>query len=185
MNFFKMFRRKTSREVRPLRIEGCTVPMTPKPDDAELAAQALLESMADGRRGRGGHHPAAVRRQATDGVKGAAYYRDLRERIRESRAAEKRLALRYLAYCEQELAQIENGKLKIENDGDSENNHPSSIVNYQLLERGLYEQQEVAEREGGELLARWRHCLVDVIVRKTNLIENADDKYNQTTDLTD
>ena len=38
-------KRKEHREAQPLRIEGCRTHLTPEPDDAELAAQALLESI--------------------------------------------------------------------------------------------------------------------------------------------
>jgi hypothetical protein len=34
------------------------------------------------------------------------------------------------------------------------------------MEQGLYLLQDCAEREGGELMKRWQHCLADVLVKR-------------------
>lgn len=135
--------RKAIGEPKPLRIEGAVTTMTPEPDDAEMAALALFESLSPdpSPKKKGGKkqtepHPAE---------KGTAeYYHALAERVHEVRAAEVRMAMRYVAYCEQEL-----------------------LHNPQLaeLERGLYRHLDTVEREGGELKRRWQHCLAEVIVR--------------------
>ena len=43
-----IFHKKQKQEPKPLRVEDVApAPMTPEPDDAELAAMALLEKMAE------------------------------------------------------------------------------------------------------------------------------------------
>lgn len=157
----KYFRRKTATptpqqkgqgvEPVPLRIEGVKpAPLTPQPDDAELAAQALLESLSSG--------PSPVERgeaKGTDlplqgGARGASYYHALADRIRTARTAEARLVLRLLASVEEQLAE------------------PTALYRGQWgdTERKLYRAMDVAEREGGELHRRWQHCLANVLVRR-------------------
>ena len=130
----------------PFRIEGVSTALTPHPDDAELAAQALLESMMDG-----GMKKGETRREKTENpAQGTpAYYRALAVKIRTAREQERRAAMRYVAYVEEQLA---NGR--------------RPIVDGQSLERGLYGHQDAVERGGGELLRRWRHCLAECIVRQ-------------------
>ena len=150
----KVFRGRGQREARPLRIEGVRTVMTPQPDDAELAAQALLESMSEPKKGKRS-------RRAVEPEKGTPeYYRRLSEKIRTSRAAEARRTMRYLAYCEEQL------------DAPAISHHPSAIED---LERGLYLHQDIAEREGGELLRRWQHCLAEVIVRQMSASSSEED----------
>ena len=135
----------------PLRIEGVKpASLTPQPDDAELAAQALLESLSPG--------PSPVERGGTTandiplqgGQRGASYYHALADRIRTARTAEARLTMRLLATVEEQLA--EQTELYRGQWGDTE--------------RKLYRSMDVAEREGGELHRRWQHCLANVIVRQ-------------------
>lgn len=128
--------RKAIHEPKPLRIDGTTTSMTAEPDDAELAAMALLASLA------GSRLAAAEPQPAEKGT--AAYFHSLAERVREGRAAEVKMAMRYVAYCEQELT-----------------NH-SQLTE---LERGLYRHLDIVDREGGELKRRWQRCLAEVIVR--------------------
>ena len=134
----------------PFRIEGVITALTPHPDDAELAAQALLESMRDG-----GMKKGEARREETENpAQGTpAYYRALAVKIRTAREQETRLALRYVAWCEEQL-----GKDRACPSPDSA--APAG------LERGLYDHQDAVERAGGELLRRWRHCLAECIVRQ-------------------
>lgn len=146
MDFLKFIKRGRARhcEPRPLRIDGVRTTMTAAPDDAELAAQALLESMSDnGKRKRS--KKAAEPKHGTP-----EYYRRLSEKIRESRAAEARLTMRFLTHCEEQLA-LPKELYVGQNDE---------------MERELYRRQDIAEREGGELLRRWQHCLAEVIVRQ-------------------
>lgn len=125
--------------VRTMRIDGVKVPkMTAKPDDAELAAQALLEHMS---------HPKKNEKKSKQPKEGTAqYYQQMSDKIREAHAAEARNALRYLAYTEQELKE-----------------NPS-MEQLAEIERGLYQYQDAAEREGGELKSRWQHCIAECIL---------------------
>ena len=171
MNFFKrIFHRKRERDVRPLRIEGVKTSLTKTPDEQELAAQALLESLgsdkrkvktASKREQNGARTSSAEREQARPQGKSGQpakgtpeYYRTLSTKIRESRAAEARLTMRYLAYCEEQLAL------------------PKELYVGQIaeMEVELYKRQTIAEREGGELLRRWQHCLAEVIVRQMSAV---------------
>ena len=132
----------------PLRIEGVKpAPLTPEPDDAELAAQALLESMAATQPPKGG---AVAAETPPSGGRGAAYYHALADRIRTARTAEARLTMRLLASVEEQLAE------------------PTALYRGQWgdTERKLYRALDIAEREGGELHRRWQHCLANVLVRQ-------------------
>ena len=149
MSFFKrIFHRKRERDVRPLRIEGVKTSLTKTPDEQELAAQALLESLGSDKR----KVKSEKTRQPAKGT--PEYYRTLSTKIRESRAAEARLTMRYLAYCEEQLAL------------------PKELYVGQIaeMEGELYKRQTIAEREGGELLRRWQHCLAEVIVRQMSAV---------------
>ncbi len=147
MRFFNIFRRKSQKSVRSLRIDGVSTKMTPRPDDAELAAQALLEHMSAPK--DRGKKPAG--KQPKEGS--AAYYKQLRGKISDAHAAEARDAQRYLAYTEEELKENPGLEQLIE------------------IEQGLYRFQDCTEREGGELKTRWQHCLADVLVKR-NQAEN-------------
>ena len=165
----KYFRRKTATQTPqqkgqgvepvPLRIEGVKpAPLTPEPDEAELAAQALLESMcdvrskmedirdvaADAHQPSKSHQPSAISHHTSE------YYHALAERIRTARTAEARLAMRLLASVEEQLAE------------------PTALYRGQWgdTERKLYRALDIAEREGGELHRRWQHCLANVLVRR-------------------
>ena len=157
----KFFRRRHADETaeqqpsatpQPLRIEGVEpAPLTPEPDDAELAAQALLESMCDVR-----SKMEDVREVAADAhqpsVRDAAYYHALAERIQLARDQATRRTMRFVAWCEQEL---EKRDLPIEGKG--------SLAQ---MEAELYKRIDTIERVGGELKRRWQHCLAEVIVRQ-------------------
>ena len=129
--------------------------LTPEPDNAELAAQALLESMCDG---RGKKEDAGRKRQPSD-THDTAYYHQLADRIQAAHAAEIRAALRYVAYCEQELQKMEEGMGKMEDD------RQASVIEH--LERDLYRHLGTVEREGGELKKRWQNCMAECVVRQT------------------
>ena len=142
MQFRNLFRVKRFKpEPKSLRIDGVSTKMTPKPDDAELAAQALLEHMSEPK----GKKPkkAAQPKEGTP-----EFYQQLSGKIKEAHAAEARSALRYLSYTEEEL---------------KENPTMDQLIE---IEQGLYLLQDCAEREGGELMKRWQHCLADVLVKR-------------------
>lgn len=158
----KIFRRDPSYQKdgvgERLHIEGAHTQLTPEPDDAEVAAEALLESLCEesgsmSRRRfkwfKGGVATGSQQtRQAQDGT--AEYYRELAERVKEAHEMEARLTVRHLAYCEQELR---NPLLNAEQLAE--------------LERGLYRHLDAVDREGGELKRRWQHVLAEVVVKET------------------
>lgn len=147
---------------QPLRIEGIPeAPFTPEPDDAELAAQALLELM-----GGQAQAPQPPKEQAPKPPKGGcppeetpplggrgagAYYRQLASRIREAHAKAARQAARFIYNCE---LMLQNRHLPLYGSGS-----------VQMLEAELYKRIDIIEREGGELKRRWQHCLAEVTVR--------------------
>lgn len=154
---------------QPLRIEGVKpASLTPEPDDAELAAQALLESMCDVRSKKedvrevanDAHQPipaeAPTRSLSTishqPSVRDAAYYRRLAERIRLARDQATLRTMRFVTWCEHEL---EKRDLPIEGKGS-----------LGQMEAELYKRIDTIERVGGELKHRWQHCLAEVIVRQ-------------------
>ena len=184
----KIFRRKHTTpspagngvgERLPLRIEGVKpAPLTAEPDDAELAAQALLDTLASeeffaeqsGKAERRvkseefataqhdstaqPHQPipadAPTRSLSTISHHTSEYYHALADRIRTARTAEARLTMRLLASVEEQLAE------------------PTALYRGQWgdTERKLYRAMDIAEREGGELHRRWQHCLANVLVRQ-------------------
>lgn len=147
MKIFKnIFRRKEKQEPQPLRLDGvAAAPITPKPDDAENAAAALMQHLSgdDGRRDGD---------RAKKQPKGsAAYYQQMAERVIAGRDIEARMARRFVSYVEEQLS----GHL------------PAQAEQMLLtnLEQGLYDHLDTIEREGGDLKKRWQHCLADVTVR--------------------
>lgn len=143
----KNFFRQKQPTPQPLRIEGVRIELTPQPDDAEVAAEALLKSLSQ--KADKDHKPQPTQAPPEQGT--PAYYRRLSDRIREDRETETRLALRFVAYCEQEL-------------------HSPLLPTGRIagLERELYQRIDIVEREGGELKRRWQHCLADITVRLMN-----------------
>ena len=190
MNIKDLFTRKKNdapqepvQEPQPLSIEGIPpAPLTPEPDDAEIAAQALLEMMAakrqerrHGKAGRRDNGKAAGRdneiTESRDNDKGggdaprtAAYYRHLAWRMQKAREAARLRVTRFLAFVEQELK-----KPHLPTFGDG---------SLGLLEAELFKRQDIVEREKGELLRRWQHCLALVTVRLMNATHNLDDNDN-------
>jgi len=156
-------KRETAQLPPLLRIEGIAdAPLTPEPDDAELAAQAVLALLASekgkvkseefletfGTSGQG-RAAAAGSHQPKEGTR--EYYEALAVRIRRAHETERRAAMRATAYCEQQLKQRQ-----LPEDGDG------SLA---YVERILYKHLDTVEREGGELKRRWQHCLAEVTVR--------------------
>lgn len=162
MKFIKKLFGNLQKDVQPqaLRIDGIAeAPLTPAPDDAELAAQAVLEMMCDGRGkmedGRGSHQPSAIEYQPSAlSPQTSEYYHQLANRIRLARQTSRLHTTRFVAYCERTLQRPD-----LPEDG------PDSLS---LLEKELYKRIDTVEREGGELKRRWQHCLAEVTVRRMN-----------------
>jgi hypothetical protein len=174
MRFFTIYRRKKMKDpVRTLRIDGIKTTITPKPDDAELAAQALLESMAAPKvRSQSSCVPLVASEQSSSAdirPQTSAYYKDLSEKIKAAHEHDRRMATRYVAYVEEQLS---TPLAHREGQGESP---------FATLERGLYQHQDAIEREGGELKQRWQKCLALVIVKQyktktnTDLTDDADE----------
>ncbi len=142
---FHSNRKEESGEAMPLCIEAMpAAPLTPEPDDAEAAAAALLDSMAT--------QPKSRNNGKSTPAKGSTvYYHFLSSRIRDARGQERRAAMRFVAFAEKTLGN--NSKLA-------------------ELEQGLFKHQDTVEREGGELLRRWQHCLAEVTVRLMEEVKN-------------
>ena len=152
-----MFKDNENRDPRPLRIDGVgEAPMTLEPDDAELAAQALLETMAGG--GEDKKDTEVKQEQPASGT--PDYYRRVAEKVRQARYDSLLRAVRFLAFCEQEL---ENPSLPATG--------PGSLA---LLEAELYKRIDTVDREGGDLKRRWQHCLARVTVRLMEKAEKED-----------
>lgn len=149
-----IFHKKQKQEPKPLRVKDVApAPMTQEPDDAELAAMALLEKMAEikGVSRNDGITESGDNGKKKDAPHDAAYYKKLAERIRKAHESANLRTQRFLAFCEQELK-----KHDLPKEG------PGSLG---LLEAELYKRLDVIERHGGELKRRWQHCLATVTVR--------------------
>ena len=141
----------------PLRIEGTNpAPLTPEPDDAELAATALLESMAEVSSSKfqvSSNEAAANLKPETcqPETRDAAYYYALADRIRAARDDSRRRTLRFVAWAEGQLALP---SLPVTG--------PGSL---QLIERELLKRVDFIEQMGDRLKQRWQHALAVVTVR--------------------
>ena len=183
MKFRNLFNRKRhdkpqeqASAPQPLAIEGIPqAPLTLEPDDAELAAQALLEMMAAKqhyhRHGKGTrlNNEKTVSRdkekKETDSPRTASYYRHLARKMQAAREATRLRVTRFLAFVEQE---VKKPNLPTYGDGS-----------LGLLEAELYKRIDIVEREGGELKRRWQHCLALVTVR---LMDAARNEHTDDTD---
>lgn len=167
MNIKNLFHRKRKEPDEPQTVEGAErVPMTAEPDEAELAAQALLEVMIERKAAkrktkkasRKSKKPEVQSNEKADGktenpadLQTAEHYHQLAERIRLAYDTSRRRTQRFLSFCEQELQRRDipaYGK--------------GSIA---LLEAELYKRIDIVEREGGELKKRWQNCLAEVTLR--------------------
>ena len=155
---FSLFRHNQPSPVPcQLRIEGIApAPLTPDADEAEKAAEAFIASL-EAKNEKMKKCKNEKGRQPEKGT--AEYYKQLAERIKEKQAEEARAALRYVAYCEEQLAKNEKMK-ELKNEKDS-----SLFTLHSSLEAGLYRHMDVVDRAGGDLKRRWQHCLADVTVR--------------------
>lgn len=157
----------------PLRIEGVgDAPMTPEPDDAEIAAQAILEIMLE-KKAKEKKHRKSAKDHKGDGkdkpgkdkadTNSVAYYQHLSKHIGEAYREGRQRALRFTCYCEQQLA---DPSLPLYGKGS-----------LSLLEAELYKRLDVVEREGGDLKKRWQHCLAEVTIRLMNASTKTNDKH--------
>ena len=183
--FKKLFRKDSSPRggqegAVPLTIEGTHTNITLEPDDAELAAQALLELMArpthspyrGGRGAAGAANPSSEESLPSRGVlEGSAYYHALADRIREAHAKAARQATRFIYNCELEL---QKPRLPLYGDGS-----------VQMLETELYKRIDIIDREGGELKRRWQHCLAEVTVRLMKSTPPEEKPHTDNTDNTE
>lgn len=164
MQIRNIFHRKRKEPDEPQPIEGAArVPMTAEPDDAELAAQALLEVMIERKASKKKAKKVAKKSEVqsdektdgktedTDNSQTVEYYERLADRIRMAYDASRRRAMRFLSFCEQELQ-----KRNVPAYGKG------SIA---LLEVELYKRIDIVEREGGELKKRWQNCLAEATLR--------------------
>lgn len=199
MNIRNFFRKRTTprharegqgEDLLPLRIEGIgQAPLTPEPDDAELAAAALLELLVSSGKSQVSSKHARKRPEAKgsttaepetlrsalplgssknlkpktsdDTARDARYYRHLADRIRQTREVQRQRCVRFLAFVEQELRKRH---LPVYGDGS-----------LGLLEAELYKRMDIVDREGGELKRRWQHCLAEVTVRLMKAAHDGDE----------
>ncbi len=154
-----IFKHKKPMPPMPLRIQGVEeAPMTPEPDDTEIAVQAILEILLE--------KNAKKKKTACKGckesndkqkhgeTKSVAYYQHLSKYMSEAYRAARLRALRFICFCEQ---QLENPDLPAYGHG--------SVA---LLEAELYKRLDIVEREGGDMKKRWQNCLAEVTFRLLN-----------------
>jgi hypothetical protein len=203
MDIKKFFRRKEEGKAQeqtaqphPLAIEGIPpAPLTPEPDEAEIAAQALLEHLSEECRvkskefatARGRHR----RRKDTDPTRtevvGHASKRDGRGKqsseaspTMQSSEASPTMAqqhkTRNAEYYRHLAAKMrvarEATRLRVKRflafcEQELKKPHLPTFGegSLGLLEAELYKRLDIVEHEGGELLRRWQHCLALVTVR--------------------
>lgn len=174
MNIHHIFHHEHKGNDTPMSkpIDGAeNIPMTAEPDEAEIAAQAVLEIILEKKEASSKKHQKRGNAEATKGHNSkndntehdADYYRHLAERIREAYAAARQRALRFTCYCEQQLA---DPSLPLYGKGS-----------LSLLEAELYKRLDVVEREGGDLKKRWQHCLAEVTIRLMNASTQTNGKH--------
>lgn len=168
-------RRKESETPQPLKIDGVgEAPMTMEPDNAELAAQALLEVMIDKQKrrrkkadvyeatGNAGKSGESVESGKPSFLQTSEYYHQLSDRIRQAYGSSRQRTLRFLCYCEQQLR-----------------NHDIPLFgagSLNLLQTELLKRIDVVDRVGGEIKARWQHCLAEVTLRQIEASARSDDE---------
>ena len=173
-----IFRRNKQKEPeipQPLKIDGVgEAPITMEPDNAELAAQALLEVMIDKQKRRrkksdiyeasykDGKSGESVESGKPNTLQTVTYYHELADRIRQAYASSRQRTLRFLCYCEQQLR-----------------NHDIPLFgadSLNLMQAELLKRIDVVDRVGGEIKARWQHCLAEVTLRQIEASARSDDE---------
>ena len=199
----KIFRRKREDETagqqeqqtpQPLRIEGMTqAPLTPEPDDAELAAAALLELQVQevqsskfkvlGRAKRQSRLQSATASESTAenlehgtlNAEGVAS--DKRERSGNlepggapSAAYYQRLSRQMAERERQARDQATLRTMRFLAWCEQELKKPDLPMegkgSLRQMEVELYKRIDTVERVGGELKTRWQHCMAQAIVRQ-------------------
>lgn len=153
----KLFHRDRSQHTKPQRLAvgGVpAVPITPEPDDAELATETLLDVLERGESRDGNGKEKGEKGKKKEG-RNSAYYNAMAERIKNAQAIASFRATRFVAWCEERLKSA-----------DIPVTGPGSL---QLMEAELYKRTDTIEREGGTLKRRWQHCLAEVTVRLMKL----------------
>lgn len=145
--------------------------MTMEADNAELAAQALLEVMLDKQKRRRKKADVSDKSE-TSGKSGESgkpntlqtseYYHQLSDRIRKAYASSRQRTLRFLCYCEQ---QLRNQDIPL---------YGADSLN--IMQAELYKRIDVVDREGGDIKARWQHCLAEVTLRQIEASVRSDDE---------
>lgn len=173
MKFFKIFFSKKpiasseNRKGETLSVEGMSpAPITPSPDDAELAAQALLEIMAckqsSAKEGATTESEKGDKGFITTGPDGGvSFYTSLANKIRQNQEETRLRTLRFVAFCEQELKK--------------EDLPAYGAGSLGLFEKELLKRIDVVDRCGGELKKRWQYCLSEVIMRLTDFGKEGND----------
>ena len=148
--------------------------MTMEADNAELAAQALLEVMIDKQKRRRKKADISDKSETSgksvesgkpNTLQTSEYYHQLSDRIHQAYASSRQRTLRFLCYCEQQLR-----------------NHDIPLFgadSLNLMQAELLKRIDVVDREGGEIKARWQHCLAEVTLRQIEASARSDDEYEE------
>ena len=148
--------------------------MTMEADNAELAAQALLEVMLDKQKRRRKKADVSDKSETSEksGESGkpntlqtSEYYHQLSDRIRQAYASSRQRTLRFLCYCEQ---QLRNQDIPLFGAGS-----------LNLMQAELLKRIDLVDRVGGEIKARWQHCLAEVTLRQIEASARSDDEYEE------
>ena len=169
--FFRQNRQKEPETPQTLKIDGVgEAPMTMEADNAELAAQALLEVMLDKQKRRRKKSDVSDKSETSEksGESGkpntlqtSEYYHQLSDRIRKAYASSRQRTLRFLCYCEQ---QLRNQDIPL---------YGADSLN--IMQAELYKRIDVIDREGGDIKARWQHCLAEVTLRQMEASARSDE----------
>lgn len=148
--------------------------MTMEPDKVELAAQALLEVMIDKQKrrrkkadvyeatGNAGKSGESGESGKPSFLQTSEYYYQLSDRIRQAYGSSRQRTLRFLCYCEQ---QLRNQNIPLFGAGS-----------LNLMQAELLKRIDVVDRVGGEIKARWQHCLAEVTLRQIEASARSDDE---------
>lgn len=149
--------------------------MTMEPDKVELAAQALLEVMIDKQKRRRKKADAPSKSETSEksdksgstkpNLQTSEYYHQLSGRIRQAYASSRQRTLRFLCYCEQ---QLRNPGIPLFGAGS-----------LNLMQAELLKRIDLVDRVGGEIKARWQHCLAEVTLRQIEASARSDDEYEE------
>ena len=97
-----------------------------------------------------------------DFLQTSEYYHQLSGRIRQAYASSRQRTLRFLCYCEQ---QLRNPGIPLFGAGS-----------LNLMQAELLKRIDVVDRVGGEIKARWQHCLAEVTLRQIEASARSDDE---------